>query len=235
MGSDELQFWSNWMMTFVGGVIAGIVVLIGDSIRKQCPNILDCPLDYGLFLVFMIIGFFVFGFIIWYTAFRKHKKTEVRRPIPEKPTNTKPEFWRPMYITILYYALGVMIWGDLMLYIVQPDFRLPFDFATISLTLAGLMIVAGVWKQKEFLDAGKKYILGAILFVMYFTSLPFAIPRIGSLLAPEFSFYYAGTVLIGLIFLFSSIFAPFYFTRATQKMLESLPKEEKKKRKRKQK
>ncbi len=131
-----------------------------------------------------------------------------------------------MLLFAILFSLGVFV-GSFVSVIPKYNFTFPFDFVTISLTLAGFLIVGGVWKDdnKRLFKIGKDYLFSAISFMIFYFFAPYVIPYLNQ--TPQQTIVITGVIDGSIVFsfLFGWLLGAGYFVRATYDLVTFLRQE----------
>ena len=119
--------------------------------------------------------------------------------------NLKEKFKKFLLVSGLWFLIIFSI-GSSISY--TSNFKIPFDFVTISLTLAGFLIIGGSWRdgQKELFEIGKAYLYSGLSFILFYVTLPFLVDSSGSLASElqlvniPIAFLFGAALLLGILY-----------------------------------
>ncbi len=138
-------------------------------------------------------------------------------------TKSLLKFGKDIVMLITYIILGTFpIFYIIITLLKSGEIQLPFDFVTISITLAGLLIVGGSWKDsnKELFKTGKLYIYSAVGYILLYIVKPFIEFDASKFTAANCS----GLFIVDVAFTTGLILGPVFFAIATIRTLNFLGK-----------
>lgn len=103
----------------------------------------------------------------------------------KKIVNKIDELFTIIVVLLLIIGLGSAVFPSYTVGFVNPplervnNIELPFDMVTLSLLLAGFLIVGGSWNKgnKKLFKIGKNYIYSAVFWVLFYSFTPFIVPN----------------------------------------------------------